>query len=793
MRALGWHRVVRECLIWSPLALGPGSDRRFSPRAPAGNRRSAEDPGLSFFFENSADPLVILDGRHVILDANRAATTFFGRPVDALKGTPALEIDLLARMLTAGSVLQRIKTDPPPVIEEVSVTDSEGQPIQCRIQAIPFEGDRMLLQFQNTTAVLRSRSALRSAEQLHHAMFEALPAVAWTMMLPEERLVEISPAVESMFGFQPAAFRTHPELWDELIHPADRERVRSEFRRGIASARPFEIEFTGLHRDHRDLPFLVNRVVPVADDRGWIDRCEGFIEDRSAQRTLQATLHTTEAHLRHTLEAVASGVLVLMPEDGQVRVVLCNRRLAMLLRLDEPLKPGSPLSAAPAEVKRLLGASGNDGEGELERRVQSEDTRDEILELREPHRVLRRYSGPVRDTFGHVTGRILTVEDVTSSWLMRRRLTHAQKMESMARLAGGVAHDFNNLLGAMSGFAGIALEQTPPNDPRREPLEQIVRHAERATRLTQALLSLSRSARFERMPVDLNRVLDESYQLLRSGLDPSVTLEMDLDHGAPRVMGDAVLLQQLLVNLVQDAGLKLGAGGRLRVTTRLEPAIKLPGGDATTLAAPARVVLEVFVTEGAGATSDDTPMTDGEQGLALTIAEDIARVHGATFVAGPEAAPARFRVGLLASATDDPPLLAPDEAMARGQEIVLVVDDEPALLTVAKTGLQHRGFQVLTAEDGEQAIELLRNGTSGVDLVVLDLSMPGMSGERVLRTLRGFAPELPVVIASGYSTVESQRAWIAAGAQGFVAKPYRLADLAAKLREVLDRAHGRVP
>ena len=308
-----------------------------SPRAPAGNRRSAEDPGLSFFFENSADPLVILDGRHVILDANRAATTFFGRPVEALKGTPALEIDLLARMLTAGSVLQRIKTDPPPVIEEVSVTDAEGQPIQCRIQAIPFEGDRMLLHFQNTTAVLRSRSALRSAEQLHHAMFEALPAVAWTMMLPEERLIEISPAVESMFGFQPAAFRTHPELWDDLVHPADRERVRSEFRRGIASARPFEIEFTGLHRDHRDLPFLVNRVVPVADDRGWIDRCEGFIEDRSAQRTLQATLHTTEAHLRHTLEAVASGVLVLMPEDGQVRVVLCNRRLAMLLRLDEPL------------------------------------------------------------------------------------------------------------------------------------------------------------------------------------------------------------------------------------------------------------------------------------------------------------------------------------------------------------------------------------------------------------------------------------------------------------------------
>src|SRR5262249_48245176 len=149
----------------------------------------------------------------------------------------------------------------------------------------------------------------------HHAMFEALPAVAWTMALPEERLLEVSPAVETLFGYQPAAFRSNPSLWEELVHPADRERVRAEFRRGLSSARPFEIEFTGLHRDHRDLPHLVHRIVPVADERGWVDRCQGFIEDRSPQRLLEATLHTTEAHLRHTLEAISAGVLVLRLED----------------------------------------------------------------------------------------------------------------------------------------------------------------------------------------------------------------------------------------------------------------------------------------------------------------------------------------------------------------------------------------------------------------------------------------------------------------------------------------------
>src|SRR5439155_7685388 len=195
-------------------------------------------------------------------------------------------------------------------------------------------------------------------------------------------------------------------------------RVKAEFRRGLSSARPFEIEFTGLHRDHRDLPHLVHRIVPVADERGWVDRCLGFIEDRSAQRLLEATLHTTEAHLRHTLEAISAGVLVLRVEESGPRVVLCNRRFASLLRLDEPVRPGTLLSAAPAELRRHVGPT--IGESDAERRARVEETRDEIVELNEPHRVLRWFTAPIRDALGRVTGRIVSIEDVTSTWLMRR-------------------------------------------------------------------------------------------------------------------------------------------------------------------------------------------------------------------------------------------------------------------------------------------------------------------------------------------------------------------------------------
>src|SRR5206468_639200 len=111
--------------------------------------------------------------------------------------------------------------------------------------------------------------------------------------------------------------------------------------------RPFEIHFTGLHRDHRDLPHLISRVVPVADDRGWVDRCEGFIEDLGAQRALEQALRSTQANLRHTLEAVSSGVLVVRPGDQGPEVALCNRRISDILHLDAPLKPGTALARSP--------------------------------------------------------------------------------------------------------------------------------------------------------------------------------------------------------------------------------------------------------------------------------------------------------------------------------------------------------------------------------------------------------------------------------------------------------------
>jgi PAS domain S-box-containing protein len=782
-------RDFARMFVLPPLMLVPGAPRHFSPSA-GRSRAATADDGLSTLFESSTDPMLVIDSTLHVAECNPAAARFFRGTRDHLKGSPVLEIDLLARLLTAASIPQRLKTERSPVLDEVAVSDPEGQPIQCRIEALALRDGRTLLHLTDTTQSLRSRAALRAAEQLHRAIFDALPEVGWTMALPEERLYEVSPSVERLFGYQPADFRQKPELWEELVHPAERERVRAEFRAGIAAGRPFEIHFTGLHRDHRDLPHLVNRIVPVVDERGWMDRCEGFIDDLDQQRTLESSLRSTRANLRYTLESVSSGVLVIQPGDHGPEVAVCNRRLADMLKLDEPIQPGTPLGLVPQELHDLV--YGSKPESEFDRRILADEVRDETAELSDPPRVLRRYAGPVRDEKGEIVGRILSVEDVTSSWQLQRRLTHAQKMESMGRLAGGVAHDFNNVLGTILGFSSLLLEQTPAGDPRRESLEQISQAADRASSLTAALLTFSRSARFERLPLSLNRIVEDSYQIMRSILDPSVAIQMRLEPSLPMLQGDALLLQQIVVNLVQELRDRLLAGGTLHVGTRVfdQP---LPAEEQDLQPGVQRMVaLEIQ----AGGESHDPralagPLTtnEGAPGLALTIVEDIARAHGGYVVSHTGGGVVLFEIVFPADTLRESPLMTPEPATARGHETIMVVDDEPGLRVLAKSGLKQRGFDVVTVESGEQALDILRKGETTVDLVLLDLTMPGLSGEKTLRAIRGFLPDLPVIIASGYATVQSQSSWIAAGASGFLAKPYRTQDVAVKLREVLDRTH----
>jgi CheY-like chemotaxis protein len=761
----------------------PSALRRLSPDDPSGPAPGPE-AALAPFFAATADPMLLYGPDFIVTVANEAAGRLLGEPHGRLAGRSVLESPLLSRLLAAAGVPQRLRDDARVARDEVTVADREGRPLQVRLEALRLEDGRVLLHLQDTTAALRATAALAALEELRRASADVLPGVAWTMALPEERLVDVSPAVERLFGHEPAAFLRRPELWEELVHPGDRERVRAEFRAGVDGGRAFDIRFTGVHRDRRDLPHLVNHVVPLRGGAAWADRAHGFIEDLAPREALRQDLDEARARLRVVLDNVPAGVAVVRLRRGRAVVSLCNRRLAEMLRLDEPVRADTPLARAPADLLLLL-RGGAPPEDPLPR-LTSERTEEYVVELREPQRVLRTHAGPLRDERGAVDGRILTAEDITTSWLMQRRLTQAQRLESLARLAGGMANDFNNLLGTIQGFAALLRDRTGPDDPRHEAVTHILEAVASAGRLTGALLESSRSARFERVPLSPNRVVEDAHPLLRSALDPSVALTLRLAPDLPLLLGDARLLQQVLVDLAQELRSRLGAGGTLTLATRLveqeRPAEEARGEGETVLA----VAFDLLVEPGSATPRAAEPLAD-RSGLALSVAGDIVRGHGGVLVAGAAPGEPAFRLLFPVDTPGQAPLLVPAAATARGHETVLVVDDEPGLRALARTGLQQHGFDVLAVETGEQALEILGRGEPRVDAMLLDLTLPGIPGEAVLREVHRTAPHLPIVIASGYATMESQAAWMEAGAVGFVAKPFHIQQVAQRLREALDR------
>jgi hypothetical protein len=366
-------------------------------------------------------------------------------------------------------------------------------------------------------------------------------------------------------------------------------------------------------------------------------------------------------------------------------------------------------------------------------------------------RVLRRFAGPLRDELGQVVGRIVTVEDITTSVADAAPAPNSQKMESMGRLAGGVAHDFNNLLGSILGFASLLLEQTPASDSRRAELEQIAQAAERASNLTAALLAFSRSARFERTAVSLNRVIEDTYQILRSTLDPSVSIVVSLDPALPPLIGDPLLLQQVVVNLVQELREPLAGGGTLRLMTRaFDQAV--PAEDAAVRGPECGAWWSLEVTAGTA----ETPSRTGEP----------TRRRGAR---GPDAAasglrsrsrrtsPAHTAASCSAGAharrcrSGGVPGGAPRRNPCHHTGVPRPPGDtnassswttSPDCGRLAKSGLRQRGFDVVSVESGEQALDILRKGEPRVDLVVLDLTMPGLVGRE--GAARGSAASGPI-------------------------------------------------
>jgi PAS domain S-box-containing protein len=381
---------------------------------------------------------------------------------------------------------------------------------------------------------------------------------------------------------------------------------------------------------------------------------------------------------------------------------------------------------------------------------------------------------------------------------LQAQLLQAQKMESIGILAGGVAHDFNNLLHAMRGHIELLLQSKTEDHPDARRLQNVTKSIDRGTQLVRQLLLFGRKAGSRRVRVDLNQEVEGMGRMLERTIPRMVALELRLDHSVWPLFADPVQIEQVLLNLAGNAADAMPEGGRLVLETgnmvldaefvRLHPG---------STAGP-HVLLTVTDT-GCGMGKEvldhifDPFFTTKEvgkgTGLGLSTVYGIVKAHGGYIQCFSEP-------GLGTTFKVFWPAVQGNENLAEersretfpdgGSETVLVVDDDVQIRELTQEALEMLGYSVRMAANGEQALKIFQEHESSIDLVLLDLNMPGMGGYRCLEELLRLDPNVKVVIASGYKANGHGKNALNSGAKGFLGKPHQLKELAAMVRKVLD-------
>jgi PAS domain S-box-containing protein len=419
----------------------------------------------------------------------------------------------------------------------------------------------------------------------------------------------------------------------------------------------------------------------------------------------------------------------------------------------------------------------------------------------------RRISGaasPIRDRRGATRGMVVVFRDATEQRQMEERLRQAEKMETVGRLAGGIAHDFNNLLGGITGYADLLIVGLAGNDRLRHYAERIVETAERAAGLTRNLLAFSRKGRLQVVDIDLHQAVRDVVGILEQTVDRRITIQARLASGDPIVVGDLSQIQSALLNLGINARDAMPEGGTLTITTEdvvldMAAAQSLPEG-----VEPGRYVLVTVADTGAGMTPEtvahlfepffSTKPAGKGTGLGLAVVYGTVRAHlGGIVVESRPGAGSTFRVYLPKKEEGAAPPRLEQQGPGPGGGCILLVDDEKIIRNMARDMLRELGYEVLTAGDGEEALEVFARERPRISLVILDIVMPKRNGPEAFRALRALDPQVRVLMSSGYDFDTAANGLLGEGIAGFLQKPFRIAELSAKVAEALAGARPAGP
>jgi len=404
---------------------------------------------------------------------------------------------------------------------------------------------------------------------------------------------------------------------------------------------------------------------------------------------------------------------------------------------------------------------------------------------------------PVRDLTDRIVNYVAVKRDVTKEALLERQLLQAQKMEAVGTLAGGIAHDFNNLLQVVIGYSELIVLREGLDIRLKDDVNRINEAARNGADLVHRLLTFSRKTEIKARPLNLNYQINQVRKLLQRIVPKMIEIELVLDGNLAAINADPTQVEQILMNLAVNARDAMPEGGKLTIETK-DVVLDEDYCKTHLETAPGRYVLLIMSDSGQGMDKETlehifepfyTTKGAGEgTGLGLAMVYGIVKQHHGyiTCYSEPETG-TTFKIYFPALVSEPQVEDALSKPVPRGgSETILLVDDEEVIRNLGERLLTESGYRVLTAVNGKKALEIYGPSRKEISLVILDLMMPEMGGKQCLNEILKIDPKARVLIASGYTVNGPTRGALAAGAKGFVNKPYDMRELLTTVREVLD-------
>ncbi len=641
----------------------------------------------------------------------------------------------------------------------------------------------VVVNYRDITEKHQAEEALRRSEQRYRRLFERNLAGVYRTSLNGE-IIDCNDSFAQIFGYPVAQAICGLNVGQFYADEHDRDAMLQQLhQRGVLTNQELRMKaFDG------STVWILANVSLLTDES--ITRLEGTIFDITERKRAEEALAQQHTLLSGLINSIPD---LIFTKDCDGYYLSCNDAFERYA--------GKPkweiIGRTDAELFVPSGC-------ELWQRVDQE-----VLQTREARRVegwlpyresrnilVEMVLTPLITQSGELLGLIGIGRDLTERKRLEDQLRQSGKMEAIGQLAGGIAHDFRNLLTIILGNASMLQEYAHLPKGLTEQCRAIVEAAKQASDLTTNLLGFARRTTMRFEPIDLNQTIASVIELLRRTIDPRITIEFQGSPDLWTVDADANNFSQVLINLCLNARDAMDDGGRLCIDTSnvvLDESVR----DANLDARGGEFVCVRVSDTGCGMTPEvrarifepfftTKPVGQGT-GLGLSMVHGIVNLHKGWIEC--ESTPnegSNFHILIPRSEKAPIPIPVPPSPPTGGQETILLVDDEPMIRELGKTILTSYGYRVLLANDGLEAVEIYQQNADAIELVLLDLTMPNLSGKDALQQIREIDPNVRVVFASGYSADDlnlSDDACIL----GFISKPFRPNELAQAVRTALDQ------